>query len=49
MALPDRIDIDPEVSFGRPRIKGTRVWVSLVLGLMADGRTTEETLAAYPN
>ncbi len=42
----DRIDIDPAVCFGKPRVRGTRV--GLVLGLMADGMTPEEILGDYP-
>ena len=33
---------------GKPCIRGLRVTVGTVLGLMASGRTTEEILAAYP-
>lgn len=47
-ALPDRIEIDPQICFGKPRIKGTRIWVGLVLGLMAGGTTTEQILEQYP-
>lgn len=46
--LPDRIEIDPAICFGKPRIKGTRIWVGLILGLMADGMTTDEILGDYP-
>lgn len=46
--LPDRIEIDPAICFGKPRIKGTRIWVGLILGLMADGMTTDEILDDYP-
>lgn len=46
--LLDRIEIDPAVSFGKPRVRGTRIWVGLVLGLMADGMTADEILADYP-
>jgi uncharacterized protein (DUF433 family) len=46
--LPDRIDIDPQVCFGKPRVRGTRIWVGLVLGLMADGMSEEEILQDYP-
>ena len=46
--LPERIDIDPQVCFGKPRVKGTRIWVGLVLGLMADGMTSDEILEQYP-
>jgi uncharacterized protein (DUF433 family) len=47
--LLQRISIDPEVCFGKPCIRGHRVWVSLVLDLLADGATFEEILASYPD
>ncbi len=46
--LPDRISIDPQVCFGKPVIKGTRIWVELILSLMADGSSAEEILRDYP-
>jgi uncharacterized protein (DUF433 family) len=47
-ALLERITIDPEVCGGKPCIKGTRIWVSLVLDFLADGMTEAELLAEYP-
>jgi uncharacterized protein (DUF433 family) len=47
-ALLERITIDPEICGGKPCIKGTRIWVSLVLDLLADGMTEAELLAEYP-
>ncbi len=44
----ERISIDPKVCHGRPCIKGTRIWVSLVLDFLASGSTKEEILAEYP-
>ncbi len=46
--LLERISIDPNVCFGKPCIKGTRIWVSLVLDFLADGMTTDEIIAEYP-
>jgi uncharacterized protein (DUF433 family) len=46
--LLERIAIDPEVCGGRPCIKGTRIWVSLVLDFLADGMTESELLSEYP-
>ena len=43
-----RISIDPEVCFGKPCIRGHRIWVSLVLDLLADGWTIEQLLDEYP-
>jgi len=46
--LLQRISIDPKVCFGKPCIKGHRIWVSLVLDLLASGWSIEEVLANYP-
>lgn len=46
--LLQRISVDPEVCFGKPCIKGTRIWVSLVVDLVASGTTPEEILEEYP-
>ncbi len=44
----DRITLNPKVMGGKPCIKGTRVTVGTVVGLVAAGRTIEEVLEAYP-
>lgn len=46
--LLDRISIDPNVCFGKPCIKGTRIWVSLILDFLASGMTVDDLLAEYP-
>lgn len=43
-----RITLVPGVCGGRPTIRGLRVAVADVLGLLAGGMTTEEILADYP-
>lgn len=43
-----RVTFDPTVMGGRPCLRGLRVTVGTVVGLVAAGRTTEEILAAYP-
>jgi uncharacterized protein (DUF433 family) len=43
-----RITIDPNVCFGKPCIRGHRIWVSLILDLLADGMTAEEILSQHP-
>jgi uncharacterized protein (DUF433 family) len=42
------ISIDPQVCFGKPCIRGTRIWVSLIVDNLAEGIPEEEILAAYP-
>ena len=44
----DRITIDPKVCGGKPCVRGTRIWVSLILDFLADGMTEAELLAEYP-
>ncbi len=44
----DYIISDPNVMFGKPVIKGTRVPVDLLLEKLGNGETTEYLLIAYP-
>ena len=44
----ERITVDPERMGGVPCIRNLRVTVSMVLGQLAAGRTTEQLLADYP-
>ena len=46
--LLSRISIDPTVCFGKPFIRGHRIWVSLVLDLLAAGWTVPQVLDQYP-
>jgi uncharacterized protein (DUF433 family) len=43
-----RIAIDPNVCFGKPCIKGHRIWVSLILDFLASGCSIPEILENYP-
>jgi uncharacterized protein (DUF433 family) len=47
-ALLQRIAIDPEICGGKPCIRGTRIWVSLILDFLADGMSEQEILTEYP-
>ena len=40
---------DPEILRGKPRIKGTRIPVSLILGYLAAAETPESIIAEYPD
>lgn len=42
-----RISIDPRVCFGKPCVRGHRIWVSLILNLLASGMTKSEVLRQY--
>lgn len=46
--LLKRITTDPNVCFGKPCIRGTRIWVSLIVENLAEGVTEKELLEAYP-
>jgi uncharacterized protein (DUF433 family) len=45
----DRITIDPRQMGGVPCIRGLRIPVATVIGLLADGMTEAEILQAYPD
>ena len=45
----ERISIDPNVCHGKPCIKGTRIWVSLIVDNLAAGSSETEILKAYPS
>lgn len=44
----DRIEVNPEICAGKPVIRGTRIMVRNILGLVAGGYTVERIVAAYP-
>jgi len=44
----NRITRDPTVMGGKPCIRGLRVTVGLIVGLLAEGKSEQEVLAAYP-
>ena len=43
-----RITFNPEVMGGKPCIRGMRVTVGAIVGLVASGKTVDEVLADYP-
>src|SRR5208282_2021541 len=44
----DRITIDPKVMGGKPCIRGMRVTVGTIVGMLAEGHTTAQILGLYP-
>jgi uncharacterized protein (DUF433 family) len=48
MDYRDRIVINPEIRFGKPRVKGTRITVGDVLSYLAAGMSEAEILADFP-
>jgi len=44
----DRITRNPSVMGGKPCVRGMRVTVGTIVGLVASGRSTAEILTAYP-
>lgn len=48
MTMFERITFDTAVMGGKPCIRGMRVTVGTIVGLLAAGRTAAEILAAYP-
>ncbi len=46
--LLSRISIDPNICFGKPCIKGHRLWVSLILDFLASGWSVQQVLDNHP-
>jgi uncharacterized protein (DUF433 family) len=46
--LLQRISIDPRVCGGKPCIRGTRIWVSLILDFLSEDMTESELLGECP-
>jgi uncharacterized protein (DUF433 family) len=47
--LLGRITADPKLCGGKPCIKGTRIYVSIILDALAEGLTPEEIIDHYPS
>ena len=48
MTLLSRVTFDPNIMGGKPCIRGMRVTVGMIVGLVASGHTREEILELYP-
>lgn len=48
MSLPERISIDPDVRFGKPCVRGTRITVGEILEYLAGDRSESELIADFP-
>ena len=46
--LLSRISIDPDICFGKPCVRGHRIWVSLILDFLASGCSFQDILDDYP-
>ena len=46
--MDERIAVDPKVCSGKPTIRGTRIMVKNILGMLAGGFTVQQVLDAYP-
>ena len=44
----DRIQINPKICLGQPVVRGTRITVSVILKLLANGRSIENVIELYP-
>jgi uncharacterized protein (DUF433 family) len=44
----DRIIIDPKIMVGKPVIKGTRITVELIIGMLGRGATYDDIFRGYP-
>ena len=45
--LLDRISIDPNICVGKPCIRGTRIYIAIILDGLAEGMTPRELIDHY--
>ena len=46
--MDDRIVVDPNICSGKPTVRGTRIMVKNILGMVAGGYTMDGIIEAYP-
>ena len=46
--LLSRVVVDPKICFGKPCIRGTRIYIAIILDALAEGLTPEEIVDHYP-
>ena len=47
ISIADRIEVDAKILHGKPHVAGTRVPVSIILGLLGDGLTPEQIISLH--
>lgn len=47
--MRNRVEVNPAIMTGKPIIKGTRIPVYLILNLLAEGKTFQNIIDAYPD
>lgn len=48
LVMDDRIVVDPNICSGKPTVRGTRIMVKNILGMVAGGYTMAGIIEAYP-
>lgn len=48
LPIDDRVVVDPKICSGKPTIRGTRIMVKNILGMVAGGYTVPQILGAHP-
>ncbi|MBI3695219.1 MAG: DUF433 domain-containing protein [Acidobacteria bacterium] len=47
--LLDRVTVDPRVCAGKPCVRGTRIYIAIILDALAEGLSPQEILDHYPS
>lgn len=47
--LPSRVSVDPNICGGKPGIRGTRIYIAIIIDSLAEGLTPSEVLDHYPS
>ena len=44
----DRVSVDPNICGGKPCVRGTRIYIAIILDSLAEGLTPEQIIEQYP-
>ncbi len=44
----DRVSVDPNICGGKPCVRGTRIYIAIILDSLAEGLTPEQVIEQYP-
>jgi uncharacterized protein (DUF433 family) len=47
--LLNRVSVDPKICAGKPCIRGTRIYIAVILDALAEGLTSDEIIDHYPH
>ncbi len=48
LGMRERIEVNPNIHFGKPCVRGTRIYIAIILDALAEDLTPEQVIDHYP-